>query len=55
MTKLVDITTSEDCWTDVDWPEIKPGVKDVSPAESQKGINTVQPCSIENQKGAIAI
>ena len=27
----------------------------VSSAENQKGINTVKRCSIENQKGAIAI
>ena len=24
-------------------------------AESQKGIDAVQPCSVENQKGAIAV
>ena len=27
----------------------------IIPAESQKGVNTVQCCSLENQKGAITI
>ena len=29
--------------------------KHISSAESQKGLNVVQQCSVENQKGAIAI
>ena len=30
-------------------------IKDISSAESQKGVNAVQRCSVENQKGANAI
>ena len=46
------LKSSNVCWEDAlgDWCE-----KGISSAESQKGINAVQWCSIENQKSTIAI
>ena len=38
-----------------DFAIVSSGTSSLSSAENQKGVNAVQRCSVENQKGAISI